>query len=61
VNPLAGINHLDLDDARLAAADALDGMNAVPPIADEPRVYELSQCFPLVVRGRLILFCLQRQ
>jgi hypothetical protein len=46
MKPLAGINYFDLDDARLAAADAFDGMNAVSPIADEPRVYELSQVLP---------------
>jgi hypothetical protein len=46
VKPLAGINHLNLDYAPLAAAEAFDAMNAVPPVADEPRVYELCQVFP---------------
>jgi len=36
VKPLAGINHLDLDDAPLtAAAKALDGVYAEPPIGGE--------------------------
>ena len=47
MKPLAGINHLDLDHARLAATEALDGMKAIPPIADELRVYEfVPRTFP---------------
>jgi hypothetical protein len=46
MNPLARINHLNFDDARLAAARALDGVYAEPPIAGELRVYDLRQLFP---------------
>jgi len=46
MNPLARINHLNFDDARLAAAQAVDGVYAEPPIATELRVYDLCQLFP---------------
>ena len=51
MNPLARINHLNFDDTRLAAAQALDGVYAEPPIAGELRVYDLCQLFPLGFAG----------
>ena len=46
MNPLAGINHLNFNDARPAAAQALDGVYAEPPVGGELRVYDLCQLLP---------------
>jgi hypothetical protein len=56
MNPLARINHLNFDDARLAAAQAVDGVYAKPPIAGELRVYDLCQLFPLAFAGNTGLY-----
>jgi len=46
MNPLARINHLNLDDTRLSAAQTLNGVYAEPSVAGELRVYDLRQLFP---------------
>ena len=52
MNPLACIYDFDFDDPRLAAAKALDGLNAESPVSANLRVYELSQLLPLPSAGR---------
>ena len=43
MNPLARINHLNLDDTRLSAAQTLNGVYAEPSVAGELRVYEIRR------------------
>jgi hypothetical protein len=59
VKPLSGLNHLDLDNARLATPNAFDRVNLKAAVADEPRVNEL--CHVLLLNGDKYRPCLTRK